>query len=141
MSHLRFVEFDALYFPGSRSDVLSCMLQALSAAIASPHTLERFTLRLDVALDVVDIEVLTRYRGWTVLDSTFTRTTSGLCFSSLRKVDVIIYAHPPSHQNFDDNSRARVAACLPSLHEKGVVSVEFAEIDGFWTRGFLDNNI
>ena len=140
MSHLRFIEFDALYFPGSQSDVLSYMLQALSVAIVSPNALERFTLRLSIALGVINIEVLTGYSGWTVLDSTLTRTAPGMRFSSLRNVDIIIHADPPSRQDFDNTSRARVAACLPSLHEKGILSVDFVGIDHFWKQRFFNDN-
>jgi hypothetical protein len=141
MSHLRFVEFDALLFPGSRSDALSCMLHALNAALVSPDTLEHFMLRLSVALDIIDIETLAGYSGWTVLDSTFTRTTPGLCFSCLRKVDIIIYATPPPpHQNFDDSTRARVAGCMPSLHKKGILSVNIAMVNGSWVQTFLDDS-
>ena len=126
VSHLRFVDFETLLFPGSSNDPLPFMLRALDAAVACPETLEHFTLRLTVASGFSTSEVLAGYSGWIILDTTLSRTTPNRRFSRLRKVDIDIhFAH---NDLLSDQSlhliRTLVSARMPSLHEKGVLAIE-----------------
>jgi hypothetical protein len=116
----------------------TCSLHALDAALVSPDTLEHFTLRLALVASSFETEILAGYRGWTVLDSIFTPTTTSSHFSGLRKVDVVIYANHNSHQleGSDNIIQTCVSTRMPSLHEKSILAVDVVS-RSLWTGTFL----